>query len=676
MRSSLLVLLLTVAISCGPATAQQRSGLDLAAIDPAVRPQEDFWRFANGKWLADTPIPADRSGYTSFTAVYETTQQQLRAVIEDIRPPAHAAKGHAEARKLADLYGAFMDEPQVETAGLGPLRAELAGIRRLRDKSGLPALFAHLSPLGVHTPWELDIGADRRDAEHYIAYLWQGHLGLPDRDYYLKDDAHFQTIRAAYRAHIAKLLSLAGEPAAEAGADAILALETAMARRQWTRVDNRDALKTYNKQRVAALPALLGKSGWPSYLAAAGVGPETQSLIVGQPSYFAALDGIVRETPVAAWRAYLSFNLLSAYAGVLPKAFVDEGFAFQQHIRRGVPENQPRWKRAVALVDGSLGFALGRRYVERYFPPASKARADSLIANISAAYRESIAGLDWMGPQTRREALAKLAAIRPKIGYPDPQHWRDYTRLVIRRDDLVGNVMRARRFNERFWLAKLGHKVDRDEWFTTPQTVNAFYRPSRNEIVFPAAILQPPFFDAGADAAASYGAIGSIIGHEVSHAFDDQGSRFDGTGNLRNWWTDDDRNRFEEKTRGLVAQYDGFEALPGYKVNGQLTLGENVADNSGLAIALKAYRLALGSRPAPVLDGYSGEQRFFLSYAQIWREKVRDPARIERLKVDPHSPGQFRADGALRNQGPFDDAFAVKPGDGMYLPPERRISIW
>jgi len=670
---------MTAAAWCDPVVAQQRSGLDLAAIDPAVRPQEDFWRFANGRWLADTAIPADRSSYNSFTVVYERTQQQLREVIEGIDrggPDPQDSRDGAERRKLADLYAAFMDESQVEAAGLGALRRELARIHRLRDKAALPALFAHLAPLGVRTPWELSISADRRDAEHYAAYLWQGHLGLPDRDYYLKDDAHFLSVRAAYRAHIARLLALAGEPAPDASADAILTLETALARLQWTRVQNRDALKTYNKERVATLPALLGKSGWRSYLAAAGIGPETRSLIVGQPSYVAGLDTIVRDTPVSAWRAYLAFNLLSAYVSYLPKAFVDEGFAFQQRTLRGTPEIEARWKRGVSLVDRSLGFALGRLYVDRYFPPTAKERADALIVNITAAYRESIGGLDWMGPETRRQAQAKLAAIRPKIGYPDAKHWRRYERLTIRRDDLIGNVMRARRFDHDFWLAKLGHKVDRSEWFTTPQIVNAFYSASRNEIIFPAAILQPPFFDAQADDAANYGGIGSIIGHELSHAFDDQGSRFDGTGNLRNWWTDDDRSRFEEKTRGLVAQYDRFEPLPGYKVNGQLTLGENVADNSGLAIALKAYRLALGGKPAPALDGYSGEQRLFLGFAQIWREKVREPARIERLKVDPHAPGQFRADGALRNQGAFDDAFDVKPGDSMYLPPEQRISVW
>jgi predicted metalloendopeptidase len=379
--------------------------------------------------------------------------------------------------------------------------------------------------------------------------------------------------------------------------------------------------------------------------------------------------------PLQGWQAYLTYNLLSTYAAYLPAPFVAEDFAFEQHTLRGVPEIQPRWKRAVDTVDRLIKFDLGKLYVERYFPPASKARIDALIENLIAAYRESIATLDWMGPATRREALAKLAAISPKIAYPTA-NWRDYSGLEIRSGDLVGNVMRARSFDYAFWMAKLGGKVDRSEWYSSPQTVNAFYNATRNEIVFPAGILQPPFFDAGADDAVNYGGIGTVIGHEISHAFDDQGSRFDGDGNLRNWWTDDDRARFEAKTKSLIAQYDAFSPLPGYHVNGALTLGENVADNAGLAIAERAYRIARRGCPAPVIDGYSGEQRLFLSYAQIWRDKVRDSFRIERLKVDPHSPGQFRANGALRNQGAFDSAFGVRPGDAMYLAPDQRISLW
>ena len=666
------ILALAIGAGCaGVAMAEPRSGIDISAIDPSARPQDDFWQFANGKWLAATSIPADRAAWDTFSALRETNQQQLRDVIEAIDP---RSPDGGEPRKLADLYGSFMDEARVEAAGLDGLRDELRRIHELSDKAALPELFAHLSRLSVRIPWGLEIGPDERDATRYVAHLEQSRLGLPDRDYYLKDDAHFQAIRTGYRDHIVKLLALAGEPAAEASAGEIIALETRLARLQWTRVENRDPLKTYNRRDIAALPALTTKDDWPSFLSAGGVGTEIRSVVVAQPSYFDGVGEIVREVPLATWQAYLAYNLLSTYAPYLSAPFVAEEFAFEQHTLRGVPEIQPRWKRAVAVVDRLTGFALGRLYVERYFPPANKARADAMIANLTAAYRESITTLDWMGPETRREALAKLEAIVPKIAYPTT--WRDYSGLVIRRDDLVGNVMRARRFNYDFWLAKLGHEVDRAEWLTTPQTVNAYYSASRNEIAFPAGILQPPFFDAEADDAANYGAIGSVIGHEISHAFDDHGSRFDGDGNLRNWWTEDDRTRFEGKTRSLVAQYDAFSPLPGHHVNGALTLGENVADNAGLAIAERAYRLALGGCPAPDFDGYTGEQRLFISFAQIWRDKVRDAARFERLKVDPHSPGQFRADGTLRNQSAFAEAFAVKPGDAMYLPPEQRISLW
>jgi predicted metalloendopeptidase len=567
-----------------------------------------------------------------------------------------------------------MDEAGVEQAGLGGLREALQRIHGAHDKAELPPLFADLARLWVRIPWGLDIHPDEHDATTYVAHLEQGRLGLPDRDYYLKDDPHFQAIRAAYRSHIVKLLALAGEPDADKSADDIIALETALARLQWTRVENRDPIRTYNKSDIAGLPALMGKDDLPSYLGAAGVGSAIHSVVVAQPSYFSGIGAVFRDVSLPTWQAYLAYNLLSSYAGYLSAPFVAEDFAFEQKTLRGVPEMQPRWKRAVAAVDRLIGFELGKLYVERYFPPANKARAEALVANLAAAYREGIAALDWMGPETRREALAKLEAITPRIAYPAT--WRDYSGLEIRGGDLVGNIMRARRFDYEFWLAKLGTKVDRAEWRTPPQTVNAFYSASRNEIVFPAGILQPPFFDAGADDAANYGAIGSVIGHEISHAFDDQGSRFDADGNLRNWWTEQDRSRFDGKTRNLVAQYEAFSPLPGYHVNGELTLGENVADNAGLAIAERAYRLARGGCPAPVIDGYSGEQRLFISYAQIWHDKVRDAARIERLKVDPHSPGQFRANGALRNQGAFAEAFDVKPGAAMYLPPEARISLW
>ncbi len=667
-----LALLLMVGLAAPFAlAATPRSGIDVSAIDPSVRPQQDFWQYANGKWLAATPIPADRAGWDTFSEVREKTQAQLRSAIEAIDAND---KDHPERRKLADLYASFMDEADVDRAGLASLQEALAKIHGLNDKAQLPALFADLAKLWVRIPFTLDVSPDEHDATTYVAHLEQGRLGLPDRDYYLKDDAHFVAMRTAYRAHIAKLFSLAGEPNGELAADNIIALEKSLAQLQWTRVQNRDPVKTYNKTELAALPALVGKDDLPSYLTAAGVGRDISTVIVAQPSFFAGLETVFRDTPLDTFKALLTYNLLGAYSPYLSAPFAEEDFAFELHTLRGVPEIQPRWKRAVSVVDRLIGFDLGKLYVERYFPADGKARAEAMIANLIAVYREGIATLDWMGPDTRAEALKKLEAIVPMIAYPAKS--RDYAALDIQKGDLAGNVMRARRFDHDYWLGKLGQKVDRAEWFTAPQVVNAFYSSSRNQIVFPAGILQPPFFDAGADDAANYGAIGAVIGHEISHAFDDHGSQFDGEGNLRNWWTRDDRERFEKQTHSLVAQYDAFTPLPGYHVNGALTLGENVADNAGLAIAARAYLLARKGCPAPVIDGFSGEQRLFLSFAQVWHEKLRDAARIERLKVDPHSPGQFRANGTLRNQGSFADAFDVKPGDAMYLPKEERISLW
>jgi len=666
-----LVYLLVIGLLAPAARAEPRSGIDTSAIDRTVPPQQDFWQFANGKWLASTPIPADRAGWDTFSEVRERTQGQLRSAIESIDPND---RDHPERRKLADLYASFMDEAGVDRAGLASLQPILSKVHALRDKAELPAMFAELARLSVRIPFALGISPDEHDATVYVAHLRQGRLGLPDRDYYLKNDTHFVAMRAAYRAHIAKLFALAGEGGGEAAADGIIALETSLANLQWTRVQNRDPQKTYNKTEVAALPGLVARDDLPSYLAAAGVGQDISNVIVAQPSYFAGLEAVFRDTPLETFKAYLVYNLLSAYSPYLSAPFADEDFAFELHALRGVPEIQPRWKRAVATVDRALGFDLGKVYVERYFPSDAKARAETMIANLIAVYREGIATLDWMGAATRGQALKKLEAIVPMIAYPVKS--RDYTALDIQSSDLAGNVMRARRFDYAYWMDKLGKKVDRVEWFTTPQTVNAFYSSSRNQIVFPAGILQPPFFDATADDAANYGAIGSVIGHEISHAFDDQGSQFDGEGNLRNWWTKDDRERFEKQTHTLVAQYDAFAPLPGYHVNGALTLGENAADNAGLAIAVRAYRLARKGCPAPVIDGFSGEQRLFISFAQIWHEKLREAARIERLKVDPHSPGQSRANGSLRNQSSFVEAFDVKPGDAMYLPKDERISLW
>ncbi len=641
-------------------------------FDPSVRAQDDFFRHVNGTWLKSAVIPPDKSRIGTFSSLREKTEAQLHVLVEN----AARTRGDADARRIGDLYESFVDEAAVERAGLGPLAAELAAIDALPSTDALGAAIGRLDRLGVDLPIAFYITLDGRDTTKNIPWLAQGGLLLPDRDYYLVEgDARFAQARAAYVAYLTKLLVLSGaDAAAQAQAQAILGLETALARGQWTRVEGRDPVKTYNKMTTSALVPLAGGFDWTAYLAATGLAGWTSEIVVRQPSYLPAFTALAASTPLPAWKAYLRTHLLHAYAPYLGKAFVAARFEFSGTALRGTIENEARWKRGIALVQQSAGEALGKLYVARHFPPASKARMETLVANLLAAYRESIDSLDWMSVATKQEAQAKLATFRPKIGYPG--RWIDYGALEIRRDDLLGNVVRARAFEYERQLAKLGAPVDRDEWRMTPQTVNAYYSAAFNEIVFPAAILQPPFFHAEADDAVNYGAIGAIIGHEISHGFDDRGSQFDGTGHLRLWWTPEDRARFSAKTRILIDEYSAFSPVPGYPIDGALTLGENIADNSGLAVAYKAYRRSLGAAPAPVIDGTSGDERFFYGFAQAHRGKSREAALVAQVKSDPHSPDEFRVNGTLRNHPAFYSTFGVGPGDRMYLPPKQRVSIW
>jgi putative endopeptidase len=650
------------------------SGIDTKYIDPSVRAQDDFFTYLNGKWLKTTAIPSDKSSWGTFVQLRDDTQPQLRGIIEaDAKDPGK--KVGSDIQKIGDLYASFMDEQKLEKLGYKPLTGELQRIRALKDKRAVPGLIAHLAQIGVPTPYAIRVAQDARASTKYAAYISQGGLGMPDRDYYLKkDDKRMADTRAKYEQHVAKILALAGEKNPEAQAKAIVAFETELAQAQWTKVELRDPVKRYNKVDVAKLAELTPGYDWKASLAAAGIANKTDYVIVGQPSYLTGFHQILGKTDLATLQSYFKWQLLREYAPFLSKAFVDENFAFYGATLTGVTENRPRWKIGVSAVEGALGEALGRQYVEKYFPAERKARMEELVKNLLAAYRESIDTLDWMGPQTKKEAQDKLAKFSPKIGYPNK--WRDYAKLTIRGDDLVGNVMRAASFAYNRNINKLGKPIDRDEWGMTPQTINAYYNSTMNEIVFPAAILQPPFFDMRADDAVNYGAIGAVIGHEIGHGFDDKGSQSDGEGNLRNWWTDQDRARFKAKTDMLVAQYNAFEPVPGYHVNGELTLGENIGDNSGLAIAYKAYKISLHGQPAPVIDGLTGDQRFFMGFAQVWRSKMRDAATIVQVKTDPHSPGQFRANGTMKNQAAFYEAFGVKEGDKMYLAPKDRVTIW
>jgi putative endopeptidase len=648
------------------------SGIDLQYVDTSVRPQDDIYRYLNGIWLRNYQLPPDKGVVGSFTTLQDTTEEQLRSIVDALDQAP--GSDDPDAKKLADLYASYMNEARLEALGLRPLLAEFAVIDAIKDMNALPSAMAHLVEIGAGAPFNLQVDLDARDSTRYAVILQQSGLGMPDRDYYLKDDAKLAEARVAYRAHIEKMLSMAGQAKAAKHAAAILELETALAKIQWTRVAERDPIKTYNKTALSELAALMPGYDWQRYIHGSGIEGKVDYVIVRQPSYFTSLSKVVTGTPLPVWKAYFKWRVLSAFAPYLSKAFVDERFAFTDGVLRGVPENQPRWKRGIALLNGSMGEALGKLYVAKYFPPQNKARMQALVLNLLEAYRRDIDTLDWMSAETKVGAQAKLAKMLPKIGYPD--HWRDYGALKISRDDLLGNVVRGHEFEYRRNLAKLGKPVDHGEWRMRPQTINASYNPLRNEITFPAAILQPPFFDAAADDAVNYGGIGGVIGHEMSHGFDDQGSQFDADGNLHDWFTKADHDKFAEKTKALVAQYNLYEPVPNYHVNGALTLGENIGDNSGLAIAYKAYRISLAGHEAPAIDGLTGDQRLYLGWVQVWRGKVREAEAIQRIKTDPHSPPAVRGSAPLRNQSGFYSAFGVKPGDKMYLPPNERVSIW
>jgi predicted metalloendopeptidase len=650
------------------------SGIETHNFDAATRAQDDFFRHVNGQWLKGTEIPADRAVWGAFHKLRDDVQPIMRSIIEDAAK--NAGKGaNPDSQKVGDMYASFMDEKKLEALGLSPLKAEIARIAKLKSRDEIPALIAHLTQIGVNTPYGWFVRQDNKDSTKYVVNIQQAGLGMPERDYYLKtDDKVLAETRAKYQQHIEKILTLAGHKDAADKAAKILALETRLAQVQWTPVENRDPVRSYNKLDFAALDALTPGYQWQPFLDASGIGSKAQYLIVAQPSYLSGFAKVVQDVPLADWKSYFEWALLSDYAGALSKPFVDADFAFKGGVLSGIKENKPRWKRAVGLVEDSLGESLGKAYVDRQFPQQSKARMEQLVGNLLKAFDASVDTLDWMGPATRKEAHDKLAKFSPKIGYPNK--WRDYSHLKIVRDDLVGNMIRVSEDNVRFQLAKLGQPIDREEWGMTPQTVNAYYNPEKNEIVFPAAILQPPFFDMKADDAVNYGAIGAVIGHEISHGFDDSGAQYDGNGNLRDWWTKEDREKFAIKGKALAKQYEQYSPLPGYHVNGELTLGENIADNSGLSIAYKAYQLSLGGKPAPVIGGMSGDQRFFMGFAQVWRGKARDAEAISRLKTDPHSPFEFRANGTLKNQNGFYETFGVKPGDKMFLAPEQRVTIW
>jgi len=672
-------LAIVMIVACGflarlsAAEPQLASGVDRMGFDTSVKPGDDFFSYVNGTWIKHNPIPAEYSRWGAFPKLRDDNLLALREILEDLGTGGKTADGNRQ--KLADFYRTAMDEVRLEKQGVSPLADDLARIAKISSTDELIAEIARLRAEGTSTLFAFYVSPDEKDSSVYAAHLRQAGLGLPERDYYLGTTDDTQRIRQQYVEHVAAMLRLLGDSpeAAQRGADTVLALETRLAEASRSPVALRDREAQYNKKSKAELVELAPHVNWEGYLQAIGVSDLPQ-VIVGQPEFFTRVNELVGSVPVADWQTYLRWHLIHAKAPYLNAAVEREDFRFYSEVLRGVKEMQPRWKRAITTIDGQLGEPLGRLYVEKYFPPAAKQRMNQLVENLKAAYRERIESRDWMGPETKKQALAKLATFVAKIGYPD--QWRDYSGLEIKDDSYVANVTRAEAFESRYRLARLGQPVDRNEWHMTPPTVNAYYNASMNEIVFPAGILQPPFFNLAADDAVNYGGIGAVIGHEISHGFDDQGSRSDASGNLKNWWTDEDRARFNAKTDKLVKQYDDCVAVDDLKINGRLTLGENIADLGGVTIAYIAYQKSLAGKPAPVIDGFTGPQRFFIGFAQVWRGASRDAEQRLRLRTDPHSPGQFRTRVPLSNVAAFYEAFNVQPGHAMYRAPESRVEVW
>jgi putative endopeptidase len=690
MRKSLVVLAGLVLASCSgtkpatvaappppaPKTEYGTWGVDLAARDLSVKPGDDFFMYANGSWYKTAVIPADRSSTGSFQNLRITSEKRMIDIAAslDAKP---ADQLTPEEKKLRDLYDAFNDQAQIEANGLKPVQHDLDRLAGLKTKADVAAAMAD-PRLGAYSIYGIGVGIDTKNSSKYSVNLSQGGIGLPNRDYYLKSDPELVKTQDAYRKHLAAMFALAGIGDGDARAARIYDFEHKLAADMWANEDARDTDKTYNPMSYSQLKKLEPQFPWNTFFAASRIPTKApkgeRQVIVAEKSAFPKIAKLFAETPVSTLRDYLTVHYLDSYAAYLPKKFDDESFAFYGTVIQGNAQQLPRAARAAHLLDGDMGEALGKLYVAKYFPPESKAKAQELIGNLLKAYDADIRTLDWMTDATRQKALEKLHKFTVKVGYPD--HWRDYSKLVIDRNDLIGSVQNAAEFEWNRNLVRLDDPVDKSEWGMSPPTVNAYNNFQWNEIVFPAAIMQPPFFDPNADDAVNYGGIGAVIGHEISHGFDDQGSKYGPDGSLSNWWTPEDRAKFEARTKALGAQYNAYEPLPGLHVNGANTMGENIADNAGIAIALKAYHISLGGKPAPVIDGLTGDQRFYLSFGQIWRSKMREGALRAQTMSNEHSPPQFRAIGATRNQDEWYASFGAKPGEKYYLAPDQRVHFW
>ncbi|AMK25074.1 MULTISPECIES: M13 family metallopeptidase [unclassified Sphingobium] len=638
-------------------------GFDSAGMDKSVKPGDDFYDHANGTWTKNTPIPADKSNYGAFNTLDDLSRERTKGILD-------AAQNDPNS-KIGAAYASYLDAATVEARGLNPAKSWITKIKAVKDKASYAKLTAEAARAGIDGPFGFYVNQDDKDPETYILVLHQSGLGLPDRDFYLEPDAKMAAIRTAYVAHLEKMLTLAGEADAKARAAALMAFETEVARVHWTQVDSRDADKTYNKMTLAELQKAAPGFDFTAYFAANKLHPK--DVLVSQPSAVTGEATLIAKTPVGVLKDALLLRTLHSFADQLPDAVANENFAFYGTALSGTPEREARWKRAVDFLKGSMGEEVGKAYVAKYFPPETKAAMDQLVKNVIAAMGRRIDGLTWMSDAAKARAHKKLAAFTPKIGYPDK--WRDYTGLTVKRDDLFGNALRSNQFEFDYQMGKLGKPIYRWEWGMTPMEINAYANFGMVEIVFPAAILQPPFFDPHADPAVNYGGIGAVIGHELSHHFDDQGAKYDETGKLNQWWSDQDVANFKALTDKLVKQYDAYEPFPGAHVKGAFTLGENIGDLAGVAVALDAYHASLGGKPAPVIDGTTGDQRFFLGWAQVWRRNYREPNLRQRLVTDPHSPSQYRAD-TVRNFDQWYSAFKPEAGGKIFLAPQDRVKIW
>ncbi|GAA2185732.1 M13 family metallopeptidase [Leucobacter alluvii] len=651
------------------------SGIDISELDPAVRPQDDLYRHVNGKWIDRTEIPSDKARYGSFAVLAENAEEAVRDIITGTEPPEAGAEAATEADKVAALYASFMDVERADAQGADPIAADIERVREIGSVGELLTVVAQFERQGLGGFYGMYIDNDPGDPARYIVFVMQGGLGLPDESYYREEQ--FAEIRQQYQAHIARMLGLAGVADADRLAGLAYDLERRIAATHWDKVASRDIQKLYNLRTFAELQELTPQLDWKAYLAAMGA-PESAfaEVVAAQPDAIEGLAALLVDAELDAWRAWLIWSLVRSSAALLSQEISRANFDFYGTALTGAPQQRERWRRGVSFVEGAMGEAVGRLYVEQHFDERAKAAMDGLVEHLIEAYRDSIEQLGWMSPETRARALDKLDRFTPKIGYPTK--WRDYSALAVDAGDLVGNSRRVSEVEFAREIGKVGKPIDRDEWFMTPQTVNAYYNPGFNEIVFPAAILQPPFFDVSWDAAANFGAIGAVIGHEIGHGFDDQGSRYDGDGRLTDWWTEDDRAAFEALTGALIGQYNELspEGADGQTVNGELTIGENIGDLSGLEIAWKAYLRSLEGAEPPVIDGLTGAQRFFLAWAQAWQQKSRPEETVRLLTIDPHSPNEFRCNQIVRNLDAFHEAFDTRAGDGLWLDPAERVSIW